>query len=300
MSKVILVDGNAIGHAANYATKLTSGDMETQAAYGFLNTMRDLHVSYPQHQVVVLWDGRAQWRFDLHPNYKSNRDNDPKKVKNKESYNRQKPYIEQMMTHLGVRQMLCSTHEADDLAGYLVGSLSKPGNEIILITGDQDWIQLIRPGVKWIDPRQDDRKVTVANLFDKTAYKTPYAFLEGKCLMGDTSDVVPGVGGIGEKGAPEFIAEFGSVREFWRRCDAGEFVPKKVAHKNLSSPEGRMRFKRNFKLMQLLKPQLPAQENCKRFGRHFDSEAFAKVCEDLAFISILRKLEQFVEPFKEQ
>ncbi|PLC44481.1 5'-3' exonuclease [Ralstonia pickettii] len=300
MSKTLLIDGNSIGYACHSGTKLTAGGMQTQAVFGFVRVMRELRREYPKHTPMVLWDGRAEWRFQLHPLYKSNRDNDPKKVAMKEAYAQQRPYIARALKHLGVRQVTALKHEADDMAGYFVAELTKnPDNEIVLITGDEDWIQLVRRNVTWRDMRNDDKKVSLANLFDKTGYKTPYAFLEGKCLQGDTSDVISGVGKIGEKGAPEFLAEFGSVREFWRRVDAGEFKPKYVAHKNLASPEGRKIFARNLKLMQLLKVHKPAKEDMRVEIGKVDDDAFQALCEELAFASILKNVPLFTSIFKQ-
>jgi 5'-3' exonuclease len=299
VTKLNIIDGNSIGHAAHRATKLTSGTLQTQAVYGFIRTMRDMIVEHSGFTPLCLWDGKAQFRFDIHPAYKSNRDNDPKKVAEREHYVAQRPYIARCLEHLGIRQMTAMTHEADDMAGYMVEKvMATQGNEIILSTGDRDWIQLVRPGVTWRDHRDDAKVITHATIFDKTGFPSPYAFLEGKCLQGDSSDVIPGVGGIGEKGAPEFIAEFGSVRKFWQRCDSGEFVPKKKAHINLASPEGRAAFKRNFRLMQLLKVAQPDKKDVLVVPGKFDADKFAEVCEELAFVSILRNLDHFLNPFK--
>jgi 5'-3' exonuclease len=247
---------------------------------------------------MCLWDGRAQWRFDLNPEYKSKRTEDPKKVVVKDAYEEQRPYIGVALNALGVRQLTVADREADDMAGYLVRVLTvDPTHEVDLITGDQDWIQLVRPNVTWRDHRDDSRVVTLDTLMDKTGYATPLAFLEGKCLHGDTSDCISGVGGIGKDGAPPFLAEFGSVREFWRRCDSGEFVPKKKAHIRLCSAEGRMLFGRNLRLMQLLKVAPPAKNLTDVDVGKFDKDRFAQVCEELAFVSILRNLDHFVKPF---
>ncbi|MDY7537530.1 hypothetical protein RGU72_04595 [Undibacterium sp. 5I1] len=337
MSHTLLIDGNSIGYAAQSAVKLTSGGMETQAAFGIIKTVRELRQSYPKFTPLFLWDGRADWRFALHPAYKSNRDSDPEKVRNKEAYAKMRPYIARLLRHLGVRQMTATFHEADDLAGYFVQKLSSdPENQIGLITGDRDWLQLVRKNVFWRDMRDDSRLITAKNFYDKTGCKTPFAFLETKILEGDTSDVISGVGGIGATGAPEFIAEFGSVREFWRRCDSGEFVPKYKNHKNLwqgTSPitleehmgqfpandgsvdekvyaksqkkhrdawigQGRSIYKRNFQLMQLLRVTPPEKKDTQVDPGKFDVRAFASVCEELAFTSILRNLDEFTSFFK--
>lgn len=331
MSKTILIDANSIGHAAHHATKLTSGALQTQAIFGFIKSVRDMRQEYPDHTLMALWDDRAQWRFDMHPKYKSNRDNDPKKTKDREAYSAQRPFIHRALQHLGVRQLTAKAYEADDLAGYLVNQLTaKPGNEVVLMSGDGDWIQLVRPGVTWRDRRDDSKVVTLKNIMDKTGYPTPYAFLEGKCLQGDTSDVISGVGGIGEDTAPLFMAEFGSVREFWRQCDSGELVPTKKAHLNLwkgASPftkeewaekfegdkldkkalkkhmdgwigQGRAIFGRNLRLMQLLKVAPPTKETVNLNLGRFDEEAFRELCEELAFGSILRNFDSFTRYFK--
>lgn len=300
MSKTIIVDGNSIGYAAQHATKLNSGEMETQAVFGSLKTMRELRLTYYASNIVVLWDGVAQWRYDIHPEYKSNRTDDPKKVEVKKAYYVQREYIKKCYEALGIRQMTASTHEADDLAGILVGLLTQvPENEIVLISGDRDWIQLVKHNVTWRDLRDDSRVINSSNFFDKTAYKTPYAFLEGKALQGDNSDCISGVGGIGEKGAPELLAEFCSVRNFWKKCDTGEFKPVRKPHIRLCSAEGRMIFGRNLRLMQLLKVPPPKKENVELLSGNLNKEKFVELCEELAFGSILKNVDAFIQDFKE-
>ena len=337
MSDTLLIDANSVGRAAHSATKLTSGGMETQAAFGVIKGLREMRQSYRSFTPFVLWDEKADWRFKLHPEYKSNRSDSPAKIAEKEAYDKQKPYIRQLLRHLGVRQMSAIGMEADDLAGYFANKLSAvPTNKVGLITGDQDWLQLVRRNVFWHDHRDDARYIDHNNFYAKTGCLTPFAFLEAKILQGDTSDVISGVGGIGKDGAPEFIAEFGSVREFWRRCDAGEFVPKYKAHKNLwqgTSPftkeqwvaqqiltaevrtekeeaklrknwldswpgQGRSIYKRNFQLMQLLRVAPPKKEDIKLDLGKFDKEAFANVCEELSFVSILKNLDEFTSNFQ--
>lgn len=296
--RISLIDGNSLGHAHHRSVKLTSGTMQTQAVFGMVRAIREMKAMRPHYEIIVLWDGRAQWRFDLHPDYKSNRTDDAKKLAEREAYKEQRPYIERALEALGIRQMTAFTHEADDLAGYLVKKFSNPETHIRLETGDGDWKQLIRQNVSWHDHRDDGKETNIANFFDKTGFESPYAFLEGKCLQGDSSDVIPGVGGIGAKGAPEFIAEFGSVRKFWQMCDSGLFVPKKKAHINLCSAEGRAAFGRNLRLMQLLKVEPPKRSDTVFKQGALDADKFTEVCEELAFGSILKNVDGFISPFK--
>jgi len=331
MKKTLLIDGNSIGHACHHSKELTANGMQVQAIFGFLKTMRSLRQQYPQHTPLILWDGRAQWRFDIHPEYKTSRESDAEKIAAKNEYTQQKPYILNACEALGVRQLLVSTHEADDLAGYMVKKLAGPDHEIEMITGDKDWAQLVRPGVTWRDLRDDSRTITFDTFLDKTGYATPYAFLEGKCLQGDGSDDISGVGGIGEKGAPLVLAEFGSVREFWRRCDSGEYVPTKKAllslwkgtspltsdewasmyvgdaddkkavkkHMDLWPGQGRLLFSRNLKLMQLLKVPEPEKANTCMIRGKLEVDKFKAICDELAFMSISSNIDTFVDYFKD-
>lgn len=218
----ILVDANSIGYAAHHAIKLYSGSMQTQAVFSFIKTMRELRQSYPDAGILVLWDGRAQWRFDCLPEYKSTRQVDPKAKLESDAYKMQIPLIKRALTSLGIKQMTSAIHEADDLAGILVERLASiPNSRILLITGDRDWLQLVKPNVSWRDLRDDSRFIHWNNFYEKTGYKTPYAFLEGKALQGDTSDCISGCGGIGEMTAIKVLTEYGSVKEFWNMCDSG-------------------------------------------------------------------------------
>lgn len=297
----ILVDGNNVGRKHNDAVKLSHAGIPTQAIIGCIKTARELKVSSPGSINTWLWDGKAQWRYDIHPDYKSKRNlPDPRRDANRAAFNVQRPYIWTALSLLGIRQMLAKHDEADDLAGILTANIkrSDPEAEIELISGDGDWIQLVRNGVTVRDLNDDSKIYRLDNLMDKTGYRTPFGYLEGKCLQGDGSDDIPGVGGIGEKGAPEFIAEFGGVRQFWNAVDSGAFKPKKKAHINLASPAGRAAFKRNLMIMQLIKPRAPKREDVVFDPGKLDEKAFLEFCQEHAFLSIQKDFEGFIAPFR--
>lgn len=302
MGNIRLVDGNSVGRAAHAGVKLSAGGIQTQAIFNVIKGARAWLMSAPDFTPLVLWDGRAQWRYDLHPDYKSKRNDTPEKIKDREEYKKQAPHIIRAMSALGIRQMMASDREADDLAGSLVTMTQArdPLAKVLLTTGDEDWLQLLRDGVTWEDHRDATKKINLNNLFERTGFRTPYLFLEGKCLQGDTSDDIPGVGGIGAKKAPEFIAEFGSVREFWRRVDAGEFVPKYAIHKRLASAEGRASFARNLQMMQLIKPMPMKRDLTTVYPAKFDRKEFEDICAEFAFVSIRRDMDNFLIPFMRQ
>lgn len=343
MYDVILVDANAIGYAAQYATKLHSGGMQTQAIFNFIKVARDLRTSYPKALINVIWDGKAEWRYELLPTYKSDRRSDPKSQAEYEAYTAQRPHIQRALTALGILQMTSAVHEADDVAGIMIERYQSknPERKILLITGDRDWLQLVRPNVTWRDMRSDDRVVTFDNFFEKTGYRTPYAFLQGKALTGDSSDCISGVGGIGDLTAPQILAEYGSITHFWSLCDSVSIKPPTKAlaslwqgtspytkeqwkdlfeykndpamtdeenakaekkalknHMNAYIGQGRDLFLRNMKLMQLIRP-FPLQLDKLEIDKgNFDEDAFADLCGEFAFMSILKNLPNFLKPFQ--
>lgn len=295
---ISIIDGNSIGYAAHYGTTLTNGEgMQTQAIFGTARTLIELRQSHPETTPLVVWDGRATWRFEACPTYKSNRhSDDPKKEAVKEAYKKQTPYIRRILKSMGVRQMLVSTHEADDVAAKLVAN-KKEGDKIILITGDRDWLQLVRPGVLWKDCRKGD-VVGMYNFFEYTGFRTPEAFLDGKCLKGDTSDAISGVGGIGEKGAPEFLATYGSVKNFFAGVDSGVIVPTKKALKHLASPEGRGIYERNYRVMQLLNVAPIDRKNLTSNDRSSKNrDEFIELCGQFGFASFLANPDKILNLF---
>jgi 5'-3' exonuclease len=295
---ISIIDGNSLGYASHYATKLHSGEQETQAVFGVFNTLLTRRVKYPDSQPLVVWDGRATWRFEKCPTYKSNRhSDDPKKEAIREAYKTQVPYIQELLKSLGVRQILCSTHEADDLAGLIV-SKKKPQDRITLVTGDHDWLQLIRNNVLFYDIRSE-QIVDANNFFSVTKYRTPEAFLDGKCLRGDSSDAISGVGGIGEKGAVSFLSTYGNVQNFFNAVDSGVVKPRTKALIHLASDEGREIYHRNYEVMQLLKVAPIDKKNLILANGHETKnyDNFIRICQELAFTSILNNAENIFKRF---
>ncbi len=285
---ITIIDGNSLGYTAHYGTVLTHDGMQTQAVYGFVRMLIEQRHNYPDAMPLVVWDGRAQWRFELCETYKSNRhSDDPKREAIREAYKKQTPFIFDICKAMGVRQIRCRTHEADDLAGWFVAH-KKPQDKITLLTKDRDWLQLVRPNVIWQD-FATKTSIGMWNFFEQTGFKTPEAFLDGKCLKGDSSDAISGVGGIGEKGAPEFIAQFGSVKNFFEGVDAGVIKPSKKVYQRLSSPDGRRLYERNYAVMQLLNVAPFKREDMVMTDRTCKNRNdFINLCGELGFASFMQ------------
>lgn len=307
----LLIDGNSIGFAAHSTTKLSVAGRATQAVYGTLKMLRPQISQNAALCPIVLWDGRS-WRKNEFAEYKANRDDNPKMKALRDSYKIQRPDISRGLKLLGVWQLMAMNYEADDLAGMLVRKANRDGKKVVMLTADKDWLQLIGERASWYDLTKD-KYVDLTNFEEMTrlveidkkdgtekvtpGYKTPRAFLEGKALEGDAGDNIPGVGGIGEKGAREIINRFGSVDEFIATWGSAGKLPKKMADFVTNATGGREKYARNLRLMNLMQGA-PAPERLTLTKGSFDEAAFKEFCYEHAFQSLLVNLPEWLEPFR--
>ena len=298
MPDIFLIDGNAIGFACHTGQKLTVGAQQTQAVYGIARVLRAMQIAHPNTYKAILWDGRAQWRIDTYPDYKANRESNPKMLEMREAYKSQRAFIEEMVKHLGVDQMRSPICEADDLAGALSQYFSNRGKTVRLITADKDWLQLVNERVDWLDPIRD-RMITLRSFEEETGFKRPAQILDLKCLMGDTSDNVKGVGGIGEVGAKKLLAAYGSVDKFLALANAGKLTNLPSAWEKLAkNDEGKLtRYQVNHQIMDLMGAAKPGVDKRVVTKGDFNPDGFRTIAEDLAFHSILSDFDNWIVPF---
>jgi len=311
MNGYMLTDGNSLGYAAQNTTVLTANGMETQAIFQTLKMLKKAKENFPEYgKILWLWDGRAQFRFDLWPEYKGKRKDTAEKVAIKDSYNLAVPYISQALTHLGIDQVTARDYEADDLAGYFSRKLQAANADVLMLSGDQDWIQLVSTKNRWHDPRSNvEKHCNRASFKEFTGVDTPAQFLECKALIGDTSDNIPGVPGVGDKCSVLIMENFGSIKNLIADYRAnGPFDSARL-------PNGLSRFKkklndfcaagvrdfvRNYKLMNLndtTRDDLVRQNASVIRGKR-DFEAFADLCMEFNFLSITRDLKSWERTFK--
>lgn len=305
MKHILLIDGNSIAHANHNASVLSVGDFQTQAIFGFLKSLHHLKNKWPRAEIIVLWDGKAQWRLDIYPEYKGNRAPlDEKQAAAKAAFQRQTPFIEKALALLGIKQVRSPLLEADDLAGFFTRSLGA-ATQITLVSGDRDWISLVGPNVVWFDPIRD-RSVEHDTLLDRTGYVSTDAYVQGKALQGDNSDNIVGIDGLGEKGAQLFLAKHGDVYAYLAKIDSGELTAAVRKSKTaaslhpeqiLTSPEGRALFERNMKLMDLRQSRRPEPGEMVINRGTPNPEGFLALCQRLAFFSILRSYRTFLMAF---
>lgn len=306
MRRYMLIDGNNILHASQGAPKLTVGNTEVQAIFGFLRTMQKLVKTYPQLTPIVTWDG-ASWRSMIFSDYKSAREKNhtasyKKAQEEKTKAQAQKPAIQKALTMIGIDQVRASNMEGDDLIAIMADRYAARGDKIMIVSGDRDLIQLVGPSVSWFDPI-NDRKIRntedMAKVLD-VRVDNFQQYVEMKALMGDSGDSVPGVGGIGDKGAQQFIDTYGTFANFSNGCFDGSIdiakLPKKF-RTLAEDEEKRIAFSFNLKLVDLRTKFRPDPVNLKVSRGEPDIERFRKFCERLVFRSMLKDLSAWLSPF---
>lgn len=214
--KLLAIDGNSILNRAFYGIKLLSNKKGqfTNAIFGFMNIyLRNVSDVKPD-AVAVAFDLRSPtFRHKAVATYKANRKGMPPELAE------QLPRVKELLTLMGVKVVECEGYEADDVLGTLSKLCSDSGNDCYVLTGDRDSLQLI------------DDKVTVILATNKeNIYYTPQRFTEDygfepiklidlKALMGDSSDNISGVAGIGEKTASTLIKEYGSIENLYENYE---------------------------------------------------------------------------------
>lgn len=306
MSKnYLLIDGMNLGHISHAGHKLTLGSLEVQAIYGFIRSLRANIAIYNNYTPVVLWDG-LNWRKQIHTDYKSTRKKmdtlaQMKRMDSVSAFETQIPYIKKALRFLGVAQVQASNMEADDLAAILGDRYADAGGKVVLLSGDQDWLQVIRENIIVRDPV---KKLTInlANFEEITGVETTKQFVQMKGLYGDSGDDVPGVGGVGKKGAIEFLKTYGSFEEFLElvtlHMPKEEFkkLPKK--YRDLVEDEQKaINFAYSMSLVDLrtkARPPMVGLSVDKGAASYDNMERF---CETLLFKSILQNFDEWLRVF---
>lgn len=230
--KLLAIDGNSIINRAFYGIKLlTAKDgTYTNAVYGFINILNRLTELEKPDGVAVAFDLKAPtFRHKKYAEYKAGRKGMPEELA------QQMPIMKEWLTLAGYTCIECETYEADDILGTLAALCEKSGNECVIATGDRDSLQLVSDTTRVLLAATKMGKPEIIN-YDKAALferygLTPHEMIELKSLMGDSSDNIPGVAGVGEKTATDLITRFHSIDNIYESLetlDIKESVRKKL------------------------------------------------------------------------
>lgn len=227
--KVLLIDGNSIMNRAFYGIReLTNSEgLHTNAIFGFLNILfKTIDEEHATHAVVAFDLKAPTFRHEKYEAYKGNRKGMPDELRE------QMPIIKEVLKQMNIAICEIEGFEADDIIGTIAKENEKAGKPVTILSGDRDMLQLASDTIKISIPKTKSGLTTTEYYYAKDVvdlyHVSPQAFIDVKGLMGDPSDNIPGVPGIGEKTAMKLISEYESIENVYEHIDE---LPPKVSNK---------------------------------------------------------------------
>ena len=289
--KILLIDGHSMLNRAFYGISLltNSEGLHTNAVYGFLNIMFNVLDEENPDYLAVAFDLKAPtFRHEMYPEYKGTRKPMPDELRE------QVPVIKDLLTAMKIPLLMAEGYEADDLIGTISREAEEKGMEVIILSGDRDLLQLASENVcvripKTKQGRTEVEKYYAADVLERYMV-TPVQIVDLKALMGDASDNIPGIPGVGEKTAQKIIAAFGSIENAYEH--RAEITPNRA----------RVSLEENYELAQLSKKlaaidrQSPVEldRDSARIGDLYTREAL-ELCKRLEFRTFLTRFEAKTE-----
>ncbi|GEK35376.1 DNA polymerase I [Kurthia sibirica] len=229
--KLLLLDGNSLAYRAFFALPLLTNEqgIHTNSVYGFTTMLQKiLTEENPTHMLVAFDAGKVTFRHSTYKEYKGGRQKTPPEL------SEQFPYVRKLVEAYNMKQYELEMYEADDIIGTLVKQADAKGLPVIVVSGDKDLTQLASDNTTVYITRKgmtDIEKYTPQYVKEKYGL-TPQQIVDMKGLMGDTSDNIPGVPGVGEKTAIKLLTNYPTVDEVYENIDAqkGKLKEKLVAN----------------------------------------------------------------------
>lgn len=217
--RYIIVDGMNLAHAAYHAySRLSNKGKSVAVLFGFPNMLKSLMLknNFRPDKTIIAWDGlRSKIRMGIWQNYKSHRDDKDPSIKI--DIERQVKLLRKLLYYMGICQAHDLDLEGDDMVYFLTKKYQMLG-KVYIVSGDKDMLQLVNRDVTVYNPRTDEL-FTPEHVTIKTGVKVTQ-FLDYMYLVGDTSDDIPGVRGIGEVRASKFLNFYGSIKNYLKDKDA--------------------------------------------------------------------------------
>lgn len=285
MSTLLMIDGNSMANRAFYGVPhLTNAKgVPTNAVYGFLNTLQAAIERFKPDALFVAFDiSKKVFRHERYADYKGTRTGMP------EDLLVQMPLIKEALSYMNIETFGLEGYEADDIIGTMSAHQTALGGESIILSGDRDLFQLVGEHVTVCFPQskgQEMEIVTPEYLAEHYAL-TPELVIEMKGLMGDKSDNIPGVAGVGEKTAKKLLADYGTVENLYAHLE--DLKGKKLYDKLLAGKEDALLSKE----LATIKRDVPI--DFEKLDFSFDAPDVARLTtfyKELGLTKLLRKLE---------
>lgn len=286
MKKIILVDGNNLLFRSFYATAYqgvimkNSKGFPTNALYGFINMMNKIIKEENPTYIMVAFDKGKTFRHDKYDSYKAGRAEMPDELRV------QFPKAKEVLDAMGIKHFEIENYEADDIIGTLAKKVDEEDEFVAtIVSSDKDLLQLISDEVEVKLLKQSGHILMTREEFKKTYQVEPIHMIDLKALMGDASDHIPGVKGIGEKTAINLLAKYGSLDDLYKNIES---VTGKTKEKLLADKENAYM---SYDLATIFRdvPLNFELEDCLYKG--INVAEFIKMLEEFEFHSMLRKMD---------
>ena len=286
MKKIILVDGNNLVFRSFYATAYqgvimkNSKGFPTNALYSFINMMNKIIKEENPSYILVAFDKGKTFRHNKYDDYKAGRMAMPDELKV------QFPKAKEVLVAMGIKYFEIENYEADDIIGTLAKRVDEEDEfNATIVSSDKDLLQLISDEVDVKLLKQTGHILMNKEEFMNTYQVEPKRMVDLKALMGDSSDNIPGVKGIGEKTAINLVSKYGSLDGIYENIDS---VSGKTKEKLLADKDNAYM---SFDLATIYR-EVPLDfslEDCRYNG--YNPEEFKKILEELEFFSLIKKID---------
>lgn len=285
MNKILIIDGSSLFFRAFYALPLLKNKkgMYTNAIYGFVMMVENAIDNIDPTHVVVCFDKKGRtFRHELYNDYKGTRKKTPSELM------QQWPYIMDILNLMNIKTLDSPIYEADDIAGTISKLAAKNNFQSYLLTGDKDYFQLVDENSTVLLTKKgitDVLEVTPEYLFDEYGL-TPDEFIDLKALMGDSSDNIPGVPGVGEKTGLKLIKEYQNIENLYQNLDK---ISGKKLNENLTNNKAQAFMS---KKLGTIVTTVPLEYELKDFKKEeYNFEELYKMYSDLDFKTLLARLD---------
>ena len=290
MDRLLLIDGHSVAYRAFFALPVdnfaTTTGQHTNAVFGFtsmlINVLRD---EAPTHVAVAFDVSRQTFRLEQYPDYKGNRSKSPAE------FTGQIPLIKQVLDALHIQTFEKDGFEADDIIGTLATQAEGAGMDVLICTGDRDALQLVTDKTTVLYPRKgvsDLARMTPAAVEEKYGVM-PVNYPDIAAMVGETSDNLPGVPGVGPKTAAKWLGQFGSLDEIIAKVDQ---IPGKAGESMRAHLDDVIRNRSINALIRDL--DLPAGPADLAFSTEWDREAIHTVFDALEFAALRTRLFEYL------
>lgn len=286
MQKLMLLDAYALIFRAYYglirSPRINSKGQNTSAAFGFINTLEELlRTENPDFVAVAFDPPGGTFRHEQFPEYKATRDETPEDIR------WAVPVIKDFLTAYGITMVEVPNYEADDVIGTLAHRAAKDGLEVVMVTPDKDYAQLVQPNVSMLRPQSGAKgyeRLGVEEVKTKFEVENPLQVIDLLGLMGDAADNIPGCPGVGAKTAVKLLADFGSIEDLLSHTDQLKGALKKKVEEHVEQI-------RESKVLATIVTDVPIDVTWDGMQRkNPNKEALVALYEDLEFRTFLRRL----------